>query len=84
NAKSGKCLEIENSSTKNGARAQQWDCKGQAGAGWYLLDLGGGNWSIVNAKSGKCLEIENSSTKNGARAQQWDCKGQAGSYFVAR
>lgn len=30
NAHSGKCLEIENSSTANGARAQQWDCKGQA------------------------------------------------------
>ncbi|MEU7154960.1 RICIN domain-containing protein, partial [Streptomyces chrestomyceticus] len=46
NAKSGKCLEVENSSTKNGARAQQWDCKGQAGASWNLRDGGGSKWLI--------------------------------------
>lgn len=34
NANSGKCLEIANSSKSNGARAQQWTCKGQAGAKW--------------------------------------------------
>ncbi|TQE19226.1 hypothetical protein Sipo8835_39790 [Streptomyces ipomoeae] len=34
NAHSGKCLEIENSSKRNGARAQQWTCKGQAGSKW--------------------------------------------------
>ncbi len=84
---SGKCLEISNSSTANGARAQQWDCKGQAGSKWGMADAGGGAYYLVNAHSGKCLEIENSSTANGARAQQWDCKGQAGSkwrfYVVA-
>ncbi|MEU4730576.1 RICIN domain-containing protein [Streptomyces sp. NPDC023588] len=76
---SGKCLEISNSSTANGARAQQWDCNGQAGSNWSMADAGGGTYYLVNAHSGKCLEIENSSTANGARAQQWDCKGQAGS-----
>ncbi|WP_405425250.1 RICIN domain-containing protein [Streptomyces erythrochromogenes] len=76
---SGKCLEIENSSKSNGARAQQWDCKGQGGSKWGMADAGGGTYYLVNAHSGKCLEIENSSTANGARAQQWDCKGQAGS-----
>ncbi|UNO38819.1 RICIN domain-containing protein [Streptomyces sp. MST-110588] len=81
NSHSGKCLEIENSSKQNGARAQQWDCNGQAGSGWRLQDLGGGAWYIINAHSGKCLEIENSSASNGARAQQWDCKGQKGAKF---
>ncbi|MFE5806743.1 RICIN domain-containing protein [Streptomyces sp. NPDC056491] len=84
---SGKCLEISNSSKADGARAQQWDCKGQAGSKWGMADAGGGNYYLVNANSGKCLEIENSSKSNGARAQQWDCKGQAGSkwrfYVVA-
>ncbi|WP_404960342.1 RICIN domain-containing protein [Streptomyces sp. 147326] len=79
NAPSGKCLEISNSSTANGARAQQWACNGQAGSKWGMADAGGGTYYLVNAHSGKCLEIENSSTANGARAQQWDCKGQAGS-----
>lgn len=34
NSRSGKCLEIENSSKRNGARAQQWTCRGQAGSKW--------------------------------------------------
>ncbi|MFI1800975.1 RICIN domain-containing protein [Streptomyces sp. NPDC020379] len=78
NESSGKCLEIENSSRSNGAKAQQWDCNGQAGSRWYTRDAGGGYRYIVNQNSGKCLEIENSSGRNGAKAQQWDCNGQAG------
>ncbi|MCF2528395.1 RICIN domain-containing protein [Yinghuangia soli] len=36
NKSSGKCLEIEDSSLSNGARAQQWDCKHQDGSNWYV------------------------------------------------
>lgn len=78
NQNSGKCLEIDNSSRSNGAKAQQWDCNGQAGSRWYTRDAGGGYSYIVNQNSGKCLEIRNSSGSNGAKAQQWDCLGQAG------
>ncbi|MFJ1706306.1 RICIN domain-containing protein [Kitasatospora sp. NPDC088346] len=74
----GKCVEVENSQTGNGATVQQWDCVGQAGSGWY------GEWHgsyeyVKNSHSGKCLEVENSQTGNGARIQQWDCLGQEGS-----
>ncbi|MEU1286731.1 RICIN domain-containing protein [Kitasatospora sp. NPDC005856] len=75
---SGKCLEITNSSTANGARAQQWECKGQAGSKWQWQSAGDGFYNVVNVHSGKCLEIENSSTANGAAAQQWTCNGQNG------
>ncbi|MFD7630195.1 RICIN domain-containing protein [Streptomyces sp. NPDC059851] len=75
---SGKALEIENSSTKNGARAQQWEYTGQSGAVWRFKRADDHSVYIVNEKSKKCLEIENSSTKNGARAQQWTCNDQAG------
>ncbi|WP_373301057.1 RICIN domain-containing protein [Streptomyces violascens] len=34
---SGKCLEVDNSSTNDGARVQQWDCKGQAGSKWETV-----------------------------------------------
>ncbi|GAA2796559.1 RICIN domain-containing protein [Kitasatospora sp. CM 4170] len=74
---SGKCLEIENSSTKNGAPAQQWTCNRQAGSKWYPHALGDGWYNFKNA-SGKCLEITNSSTGNGANAQQWTCNQQDG------
>ncbi|MFE7532162.1 RICIN domain-containing protein [Kitasatospora sp. NPDC057542] len=74
----GKCLEITSSSTANGADAQQWTCKGQAGAVWRFKPAGDGFYYFVNEHSKKCLEIEGSSTKNGANAQQWTCNGQAG------
>ncbi|MER7579030.1 RICIN domain-containing protein [Kitasatospora sp. NPDC097691] len=78
---SGKCLEIENSSSRNGARAQQWTCNGQAGAVWRLdLVPEASNWYYIkNVHNGKCLEIENSSHQNGANAQLWSCNEQAGS-----
>ncbi|WP_158727421.1 RICIN domain-containing protein [Streptomyces sp. NRRL S-31] len=79
NAHSRKCLEIENSSKRNGARAQQWTCNGQAGSKWHLKSVSRVDVYFVNAHSGKCLEIENSSKRDGARAQQWACNGQAGS-----
>ncbi|MET9701146.1 RICIN domain-containing protein [Streptomyces sp. NPDC006529] len=70
---SGKCLEIENSSTANGANAQQWMCVGQRGAVWRFVELGDWNYAIVNVNSGKCLEVENGWNDNGAQVQQWDC-----------
>ncbi|WP_190022345.1 RICIN domain-containing protein [Streptomyces hiroshimensis] len=72
---SGKCLEIDGSSRSNGARAQQWDCNGQAGSYWTLNSAGNGWYEIVNDNSGKCLEVADSSTYNGAVVQQWDCVG---------
>ncbi|WP_373871068.1 RICIN domain-containing protein [Actinoplanes philippinensis] len=35
NAQTGKCLEMNNATTENGAKAQQWTCGGQAAATWY-------------------------------------------------
>ncbi|AWZ18175.1 RICIN domain-containing protein [Streptomyces sp. ICC1] len=71
---SGKCLEIENSSTANGAKAQQWTCVGQSGAYWKTVPAGSpAEFWIVNAKSGKCLEVENGWKHNGAPVQQWTC-----------
>ncbi|MEV4441395.1 RICIN domain-containing protein [Streptomyces sp. NPDC049577] len=73
NYSSGKCLEIDGSSTTNGARAQQWDCVGQPGADWILKPEGAQTFRIVNANSEKCLEVADSRTDNGAPVQQWDC-----------
>uniref|UniRef100_UPI0022863063 RICIN domain-containing protein n=1 Tax=Streptomyces roseoverticillatus TaxID=66429 RepID=UPI0022863063 len=70
---SGKCLEIDGSSIKNGARAQQWDCKGQPGADWVLKYEGTDRFRIVNVNSGKCLEVADSRKDNGAPVQQWEC-----------
>ncbi|MCC2279769.1 RICIN domain-containing protein [Streptomyces sp. ET3-23] len=72
-----KCLEIENSSSDNGARAQIWDCNGQPGSVWRFNRNSDGSYYIVNNASGKCLEIADSRKGNGAPAQQWSCTGIA-------
>ncbi|MEU3352077.1 RICIN domain-containing protein [Streptomyces sp. NPDC037389] len=81
NRGSGKCLEIRDSSTENGAPAQQWDCNGQAGIYWSVYQQDRGRFWIVNDNSGKCLEINNSSKSYGARAQQWKCGDQPGAFW---
>ncbi|MEX2983248.1 RICIN domain-containing protein [Streptomyces sp. C36] len=79
NQGSNKCLEVENSSTRDGARVQQWSCTSSA-AGQYWRTAtagqsGGPSWAfyIINSNSDKCLEIADSRTDNGAPAQQWLC-----------
>ncbi|MGW1199224.1 RICIN domain-containing protein [Streptomyces sp. NPDC002536] len=77
NLSSQKCLEIENSSKADGARAQQWACKGQPGSHWRIQwETGGvdGTFMLVNKNSEKCLEIADSRKDVGAPAQQWTCK----------
>ncbi|MEU5051357.1 RICIN domain-containing protein [Streptomyces sp. NPDC021096] len=69
---SNKCLEIDNSSDENGARAQQWGCGNQTGNLWYLDHVVNEVYMIRNY-SDKCLEISDSRTDNGAPAQQWTC-----------
>ena len=77
NHNSGKCLEIADSQTFNGARAQQWDCVGGVNTQRWFMHAVGNAWELRNVNSGKCLEIEDSRPDNGARAQQWDCVGIA-------
>ncbi|WP_405827177.1 MULTISPECIES: RICIN domain-containing protein [unclassified Streptomyces] len=72
NAYSGKCLEVADWSTSNGAVVRQWECTGGANQQWT------GNGTILkNVNSGKCLEIADWSTAYGAAARQWDCTGGA-------
>lgn len=75
NEHSRKCLEIDNGSSSNGARAQQWSCNGQNSSKWRMVYLNNETtyFHLVNAESGKCLEIADSRTDNGAPAQQWEC-----------
>ncbi|HEY9372524.1 RICIN domain-containing protein [Streptomyces sp.] len=69
---SGKCLEVADWSTANGAVVRQWDCTRGANQQWAYSN---GSW--VNQNSGKCLEIGDWSTAWGAGARQWDCTGGA-------
>ncbi|MEU9046920.1 MULTISPECIES: RICIN domain-containing protein [unclassified Kitasatospora] len=76
NSNSGKCLEIADWSTANGAPARQWDCTGGTNQLFDMIQAPGkAAYFLRNRNSGKCLEIADWSTEDGAPARQWDCTG---------
>jgi hypothetical protein len=68
---SGRCLDINNSTTTNGTQAQLWDCNGQDNQRWTYT---AGKLTIYNGT--KCLDAYNQGTTNGTQAVIWDCNGQ--------
>lgn len=67
------CLEIDNGSQNNGAKAQIWDCVGTSQQIWKIEMLGKGAYEVRPFSSDKCLEIVNSSSDEGVSVQQWSC-----------
>jgi hypothetical protein len=68
---SGRCLDINNSSTTNGTQAQLWDCNGQANQSWTYTSA-----KQFTIYGNKCLDAYNKGTTNGTKAVIWDCNGQ--------
>ncbi|WP_406066194.1 RICIN domain-containing protein [Streptomyces sp. NBC_01077] len=79
---SGKCLEIADWSTANGAAARQWDCHLGKNQWWFFLPQDNGSDLLFNEHSGKCLEVADWSTANGAVVRQWDCHEGANQQWV--
>src|SRR6185295_5648873 len=73
---SGKCLQVDEASTKNGARVSQWDCLHQDNVRWTLEAAGDGAYFVKAKHSGKCLQVSGASRENGAPITQWDCVNQ--------
>ncbi|MFI6003674.1 RICIN domain-containing protein [Streptomyces sp. NPDC051366] len=74
---SGKCLEVGDNRTDNGAPVRLWGCSGQPNQQWRMsLDhTFPGRYFIRNVHSGKCLQIGFLSRVNGSSVNQWDCNG---------
>ncbi|MEU4217361.1 RICIN domain-containing protein [Actinoplanes sp. NPDC026623] len=68
---SGRCLDINNSSTTNGTQAQLWDCNGQSNQSWTYTSS-----KQLTIYGNKCLDAYNAGTANGTAAVIWDCNGQ--------
>lgn len=73
NVHSNKCLDVENWSTDNGARVQQWECHGGTNQQWEEVSSSLGGFRLVSVNSRKCLDVQGLSKDDGARIQQWDC-----------
>ena len=70
---SGKCVDVINASTSDGAEVAQYGCNGGSNQRWTFRDLGTGYHQIVAQHSGKCLDVDASSTANNARIVQRTC-----------
>ncbi|MGW7518633.1 glycoside hydrolase family 27 protein [Streptomyces sp. NPDC054796] len=69
---SGRCLDVDNSSTAAGAAVLIWDCHTAANQSWTTW--AGGE---IRVYGDKCLDAENQGTANGTRVVTWPCNGQA-------
>ncbi|MET9399244.1 RICIN domain-containing protein [Kitasatospora sp. NPDC002965] len=65
----GKCLEVADWRTDDGAPVRTWTCTGGDNQKWYWTDRD----ELVNVHSGKCLEIPGYSTTWGTQGGQWSC-----------
>ncbi|MGC4855759.1 ricin-type beta-trefoil lectin domain protein [Micromonospora sp. DT4] len=95
-SQSGRCVDVPNSSTTNGARPQLWDCHGGTNQRWTrtaggtltvygnkCLDASGGG-TIASAQSGLCLDAASSGTANGTQLHLWACHGGANQQWSTR
>ncbi|WP_121830993.1 RICIN domain-containing protein [Streptomyces sp. S1] len=72
---SGKCADVANRSTADGAALIQWGCANGVNQQLWLKSAGDGRVQIVSRYSGKCLAAQNGSTANGAAIVQYPCDG---------
>ncbi|WP_405887574.1 ricin-type beta-trefoil lectin domain protein [Streptomyces sp. NBC_01136] len=68
---SGRCIDINNSTTTNGTQAQLWDCNGGTNQRWTYTDS-----KQLMVYGNKCLDASGMGTSNGTAAVIWDCNGQ--------
>jgi Ricin-type beta-trefoil lectin domain-like len=66
---SNKCLDVEGGSNRNEANVQQWSCSGGSNQLWDVIDLGRGEYSIVNQRSNKALTVAGGG-RDGANIEQ--------------
>lgn len=72
-----KCLDVPSASRSEGTGLQIFHCHGYASDGanqrWEFINLGGGNYWIVNKNSGLCLGGFYSSTPGVGQTAQYKC-----------
>ena len=72
NQNSGKCLDVPNSSTADGANIIQYTCGTATNQQWQWQAIGS-YFRLVARHSGKCLDVVDSGTGDGADIQQYTC-----------
>ena len=63
---SGKCLDVSDASTLNGAPVIQWTCVGATNQHWLPIPIGDGYLKFMARHSGRVLAVQGGSLANGA------------------
>lgn len=72
---SGLSLDVENTSTSNGANIIQWEYWGGSGQQFDVNNVGNGFYSIRAAHSGKSLDVFEFNPDPGGEIRQWEYLG---------
>nr|WP_269769251.1 RICIN domain-containing protein [Pseudoalteromonas atlantica] len=71
---SGLCMQIENASTSNGAKLEQWVCDhAKASQRFTLNSTGDDYFELKSSLSNKCVDIAGKLQTYGADIVQWQC-----------
>ncbi|MEU1509891.1 RICIN domain-containing protein [Kitasatospora sp. NPDC005748] len=71
NQATGKCLEVADWRTDQGAPVRQWTCTGGANQQW----VANSNGLLANVHARECLDVPASSTVWGTQVIVWGCAG---------
>lgn len=71
-AGSGRCVDVPDASTANGARTRLWDCHGGSNQRWTYT----ANRELM-VYGNKCLDAYGQGASNGTAVVIWDCNGGA-------
>ncbi|GAA1185205.1 GH43 family beta-xylosidase [Kitasatospora gansuensis] len=71
NRSSGKCLDLADGSSADGANVRLWTCNGAAAQKWRVEDQADDTSRLVNVASGKVLDLADCSGADGADLRQW-------------
>ena len=77
NVNSGKCLDVRDDSTANGAAVQQWGCDNGESQKWRIEPVGNGLYKLKAMHSGKVMDVSSTSTADRAKIHQWEDLGTA-------
>jgi len=72
---SGKALDVDGFSQRNGANIQQFKYHGRDNQRWKLIPVKGTWYQIISVNSSKCLDVSDFGSDNGANIKQYECNG---------
>ena len=81
NVASRKCLDINDKSADDRAKAQTWSCNKGTNQQWRVQPATGGSL-LVSVNSGKCLDVPEGQGSPGTRLEQFTCHGRSNQVWV--